>query len=48
LLTHRSSSDIRQDKGNDEQAGHHAGQKLIGANRVMGLAATQGERRWVA
>ncbi len=32
----------------DEQIGLHAGQKLVGANQVMGLAAAQGERRRIA
>ena len=32
----------------DEQIGLHAGQELIGAHQIVGLAGTQGERRWVA
>ena len=32
----------------DEQIGLHAGQKLVGANQVMGLAAAQDKRRRIA
>ena len=32
----------------DEQIGLHAGQKLVGADQIMGLAAAQGERRRIA